>query len=180
MGRKEFQMENKNKMVAFIIMLIVLFIGTGLSLGLYVNEKTEAMYSEIISLDETVKRFLNVNEKLLLEGEEDLVVEGVLTELESIMTYDDELAFKEVVADKGQVVLCSYGCSEIILVSGEAEVYCEGDIGFIDITNGNELLDGDKIDENHLFVMPVPDVNGATVTSDEATFLIRGGYAIKE
>jgi len=162
------------------MMIIVLFLGTGASLSIYVNEKTESLYAEIIELDETIKRFLNVDEEMLSSGEEDLEVEGVLSELESIMTYDDELAFKEVTAEKGQIVLCSFGCSEIILVSGEADVYCEGETGFVDLTDGEELLDGIEIEENHLFVMPVQEKNGAIVTSDEATFLIRGGYAIKE
>ena len=171
---------NFSKFMSFCIMISILIIATIVSLGIYANENNEITYIETIAMDEKVKRFLNIDQELIMSGEEILVNDSVLTEIESIMTYDDQLAFKTVEAEKGQVVLCSYGCSEIILVSGKAKVYCEGDIGFIDITNGNELLDGDKIDENHLFVMPVPDYNGATVISDEATFLIRGGYAIKE
>ena len=171
---------NFNKFMSFCIMVSVLIIATIVSLSIYANENDEIIYTETIEIDEKVKRFLNTDQELIMSGEEDLVVESVLAELESIMTYDDELAFQEVVAEKNQIVLCSFGCSEIILISGNAEVYCEGDTGFIDITNGKEHLDGVNIEKNHLFVMPVPEKNGALVTSDEATFLIRGGYAIKE
>ena len=171
---------NFSKFMSFCIMICVLIIATVVSLGIYANEHNEREYEEIIQMDEKLKRFLNIDQVMLMEGEEVLVNESVLAELESIMTYDDELAFQEVVAEKGQVVLCNFGCSEIILISGEAKVYCIGDTGFINTTTGKELLDGEVIKENHLFVMPVPEKNGATVTSEEATFLIRGGYAIKE
>lgn len=169
-----------NKMRAFAVMIATIAVATVASVNIFSEEKRFSAFAQSIDENRPMSELLELDEAKLMGKDETLSAVNVIDELENMMTYDDELAFKTVTAQKGQIVMCSYGCSEIMLISGTAKVYSIGDYGFINITNGLEYGDEMEINRRQLFIMPEPDKSGAVVTSDEAAFLIRGGYEIKK
>ena len=71
------------------------------------------------------------------------------------------------------------GGSEIILRSGSALSYTESTDGIIDVTLGQEYYNGQSLTANHLLIVSRDDGRGAAVTSEEAWFIVKGGYTIK-
>ena len=86
--------------------------------------------------------------------------------------------FEPVSLQKGQILL-GKGGSEIILRSGSALSYTESTDGIIDVTSGQEYYNGQSLTANHLLIVSRDDGRGASVTSDEAWFIVKGGYTIK-
>lgn len=76
----------------------------------------------------------------------------------------------------GQVIIGDEG-TEIILRSGGALVYTEVENGLINVTTGEELFNGDRIEVNNNIIVPRNDGRGMLVTSD-SWFIIKGGYTI--
>jgi hypothetical protein len=68
--------------------------------------------------------------------------------------------------------------TEIILRAGKGVVYIIGKDGISDLTTGQNLVTGDKIQTNHLLVVPRGDGRGIVV-SEAAWFLVKGGYTIE-
>ncbi len=87
-------------------------------------------------------------------------------------------SFEPVSLSKGQILL-GKGGSEIILRSGSALSYTESSDGIIDVTSGQEYYNGQSLTANHLLIVSRDDGRGAAVTSDEAWFIVKGGYTIK-
>ena len=87
-------------------------------------------------------------------------------------------AFQPVQVFSGQVLKGGEG-AEIILRSGSAVSYCEGENGVIDVTSGTEYFNGSEISPNHLIIVSRDDGRGAKVTSSEAWFIVKGGYTIE-
>lgn len=68
--------------------------------------------------------------------------------------------------------------TEIILRAGKGVVYITGKDGISDLTTGQNLVMGDKVQTNHLLVVPRGDGRGVVV-SEAAWFLVKGGYTIE-
>lgn len=77
----------------------------------------------------------------------------------------------------GQVLLGDEG-TEIILRGGSGTAHTGVD-GLVDMTTGDELLNGDVVSLNHLLIVPRTDGRGVRVNSDEAWFIVRGGFRIE-
>ena len=93
-------------------------------------------------------------------------------------TQPQNMGYVPVKAVKGQIVVGGEG-AEIILRSGNAESYCEGADGIVDVTTGKEYFNGTALTNNHLIIIPRADGRGAKITSDEAWFIVKGGYTLK-
>ncbi|MCI8341638.1 MAG: hypothetical protein HFE62_00250 [Firmicutes bacterium] len=91
---------------------------------------------------------------------------------------EPEVAFVPVKAEMGEMLVGGEG-AEIILRSGKAVSYCSGNDGIIDVSAGTEYFNGTSITANHLLIVPRDDGRGAIVTSDEAWFIVKGGYEIR-
>ncbi len=171
------------KVIAFIVMTAIIIMSTIISINVFLNDKKNigtSFIAEESASSGAVGKFLNLDEKRL-SGEETLSDSGdVINQLESIMTYEDQMAFEVVKVRRGQKVLCSYGCSEFILSEGSATAVFDDKKGFIDVTSGISLENKAQLLQDHLYILIIESNSGAVVTSDEATFLIRGGYTIKE
>ena len=171
------------KVIAFIVMTGIIVVATIVSINIFLNDN-KSIGASFLAESETggdnVRGFLSIDENVLLGNESKSDSQGVINQLQSIMTFEDEMAFEVVKAKRGETVLCSYGCSEFILSEGSAKASFEEDKGFIDVTNGGSLENQGEILQNHLYVLLEETNSGAVVTSDEATFLIRGGYTIKK
>ena len=96
-------------------------------------------------------------------------------EILSELAVDNGAAFTPVRAVKGQLILGGEG-AEIILRSGRASGFCPGENGLVNATTGIEIFNGFEIPINHLILVPRDDGRGVAVTSDEAWFIIKGGY----
>ncbi len=81
-------------------------------------------------------------------------------------------AFEVLSLSKGQTLTGMVGC-ELLLRSGSAS--CSGEI--VDSTGGGTLKAGGAVSANHLYMVS-QDGGGFTVSSAQATILIRGPYAI--
>jgi hypothetical protein len=68
--------------------------------------------------------------------------------------------------------------TEIILRAGKGVVYITGKDGIADLTTGQNLVTGDKVQTNHLMVVPRGDGRGIVV-SEAAWFLVKGDYTIE-
>jgi len=79
---------------------------------------------------------------------------------------------------RGQSLLGSEG-TEVILRSGEAAAIgnASGD-GVSNITHGKDLKTGDKIDKNHLLIIPRKDGRGIIAKTD-TWVMVKGKYDIK-
>ncbi len=95
----------------------------------------------------------------------------------SLQTESDG-GFEPVSLQEGQILL-GKGGSEIILRSGTALSYTESADGIIDVTSGQEYYNGQSLTANHLLIVSRDDGRGAAVTSEEAWFIVKGGYTIK-
>lgn len=86
-------------------------------------------------------------------------------------------SYTPVLVKYNQIVIGDEG-TEIILRSGTANGYCVGSDGLVNATDGSEIVNGTRINKNNLLIVPRDDGRGARVTSDEAWFIIKGGYII--
>ena len=173
-------MDNE-KMRAFSIMVTTIVIATIASVNVFSSEADENTSNVLDKSHNTsvLEKIIDTDESMLMgKDSKKETYADVMDELDSMMTYEDELAFSSVSLKRGQTLMCSYGTSEIILVFGDARVYCSGNEGFINISNGVEYCNGMGLSKRQLFIMPSPKNSGAVVISDEAKFLIRGGYEI--
>ena len=73
--------------------------------------------------------------------------------------------------------LIGYEGSEIILRAGTAVGHVLDQNGMVNVTTGQEILNGTVIDINNLVIVP-REGRGVTITSEEAWFMVRGGYSI--
>lgn len=87
-------------------------------------------------------------------------------------------AFVPVKATLGEKVIGGEG-AEIILRSGTAISYTASQDGIIDVTTGQEYYNDSNLEQNHLLIVPRDDGRGALVTSEEAWFIVKGGYTIE-
>lgn len=87
--------------------------------------------------------------------------------------------FEIVQAKKNQSVLGGES-TEMILRAGSARVIASKQGGILDITyTGGDLKHRDKVQLNHLLIIPRKDGRGLKITSREAWLMIRGEYEIK-
>lgn len=77
----------------------------------------------------------------------------------------------------GQTIYGGEG-TELVLRAGKGQAVINGVDGLVDITTGGELKNGGTAVKNHLLVVPRDDGRGIKVT-EEAWFLVKGGYEIK-
>lgn len=84
--------------------------------------------------------------------------------------------FIPVRATQGNILIGHEG-SEIILRAGTAIGHVLDQNGMVNATTGQEILNGTTININNLIVVP-REGRGVTVTSEEAWFMVRGGYTI--
>lgn len=112
--------------------------------------------------------------------DEQKIIDSVLIQMGSNGTAGTTatLSFEPVQATQGQIVVGKEG-AEIILRSGTAISYCTGTDGIIDTSTGSEYFNGTELVKNHLIIVPRADGRGAVVTSEDAWFLVKGGYEIK-
>ncbi|MGE4215313.1 MAG: hypothetical protein AB7E42_11140 [Anaerotignaceae bacterium] len=135
-------------------------------------------------VDESIANLLGIlNTSVSSTGtaiNEQRIVDNVMAQIEDLGTADTSgaLTFEPVQATQGQIVVGKEG-AEIILRSGTAISYCTGVDGIIDTSTGAEYFNGTELEKNHLIIIPRADGRGAVVTSQEAWFIIKGGYEIK-
>ena len=98
-------------------------------------------------------------------------------EILSELAVNSGAAFVPVRAERGQIVLGGEG-AEIILRSGRASGWCSGENGLVNATSGIEIYHGFDIPVNHLILVPRDDGRGAVINSDEAWFIIKGGFQV--
>jgi len=103
----------------------------------------------------------------------DTLRESILSELRT----ESVAAFTPVRAELGQVLLGGEG-AEIILRSGRAAGFVTGENGLVNATEGSEVMNGYDVPVNHLLLVPRDDGRGLVVMSDEAWFIVKGGYQI--
>ena len=89
---------------------------------------------------------------------------------------DTKTTYKAVKMEPGQKLIGDAG-TEVILRSGEATAIDNGANGISDITGGRDLMTGDKVQLNHLILIPRNDGRGFMV-STEAWIMIRGNYTL--
>lgn len=90
---------------------------------------------------------------------------------------DSKVSYIPLKLEEGQKLIGDEG-TEIILRSGEATAIDNGANGVSDITGGKDLMTGNKIEPNHLMLIPRNDGRGIRV-STEAWVLIRGNYTVQ-
>ena len=73
---------------------------------------------------------------------------------------------------EGQTISLDLGVM-LVLTAGKAQVVGNGKAGLIDLTDGRELKDGERLPANHLLLSPASDRRGLRATSS-ATLLTRG------
>ncbi len=87
--------------------------------------------------------------------------------------------YTPVSAQSGQIILGGEG-TEIILRSGSAVGYCEGENGIANVTIGADIGNGTIVGKNNLLIVPRNDGRGVKVSGNgEAWFLIKGSYEIR-
>ena len=87
-----------------------------------------------------------------------------------------KIIFTPVLINAGESIIGHEG-TELILRSGEAYAVVSGTNGLSDITEGIDLLNGEKIPENHLLVVPRDDGRGFLAKTD-VWVLAKGGFDI--
>lgn len=72
------------------------------------------------------------------------------------------------------------GCegTEVILRSGEATAIDNGENGISDLTGAADLRTGDRVELNHLILIPREDGRGIAAKT-EIWVMVKGGYAIE-
>ena len=144
------------------------------------NEIRDSVYEEVY---ENVRQ--EIWDKMYKELKEEITAE-VKASINSSSTGSSAAQNSEyevIHLQKGQK-LNSTGVCEIILRSGSAEAYVDkeenraNNIGLSDCTDGSEILNGQAIPMRHLLIIPRGDGRGASVTSAEAYFMVRGDYEI--
>jgi len=88
-----------------------------------------------------------------------------------------KVVFEPVLINAGQTVMGLEG-TEIILRSGEAYAVISGENGLSDITDGRDILGGEKIPENHMLIIPRADGRGLEAVTD-VWVLVKGGVEVK-
>ncbi len=89
------------------------------------------------------------------------------------------VTYEVVHATIGQVILPTEPC-EIILRSGSAvAVTVDAGQGLSDTTAEKELLSGEALTKNHYVIVPRGDGRGVLITSNDAYFMVRGGYTVE-
>lgn len=86
--------------------------------------------------------------------------------------------FKVVELKKGQTLTAGES-TEIIIRSGNVTAIASKNGGISDITQGKDLQTGDKIDLNHLLIIPRSDGRGIEVNLDGTFIMIKGKYEIE-
>lgn len=108
------------------------------------------------------------------------VDEKINSLLETLNKSDDltVATYTPVYVEKNQIVFGDEG-TEIILRSGSAKAVISGVDGLTNITTGQNILDGEKINTNNLIIVPRNDGRGIQAV-ENCWFLIKGNYSIEE
>lgn len=123
--------------------------------------------SENSSSQETVNK--------ITKAEKEEIISEIMKELQ--LLNEEGMKYVPVSASKGQIITGFEG-TEIILRSGTASAVCPGQNGIVNVTDGKELLNGNRITINNLLIIPRHDGRGAKAITD-AWFIIKGEYEIK-
>lgn len=86
--------------------------------------------------------------------------------------------YTPVYVETGQIVFGDEG-TEIILRSGSAKTVIDGVDGLTNITTGENIQNGEKINTNNLIIVPRNDGRGIQAL-ENCWFLIKGNYSIEE
>lgn len=86
-------------------------------------------------------------------------------------------AYTPVYVEVGQTIFGDEG-TEIILRSGNANAVITGVDGLTNITTGQNISNGQKINANNLIIVPRKDGRGIKAT-ENSWFLIKGGYTLE-
>lgn len=113
----------------------------------------------------------------LSEYQMEFIIEEITNNLAggNISTSGD--TYVPVQASSGSIIIGEEG-TEIILRSGKAVGYVEGSDGIVDITSGDELVNGSTVSKNHMLIIPRADGRGVKCSTD-SWFIIKGGYTIR-
>lgn len=175
------------KLAVFGTVTALIVAGTIYSVGAASNVDPGSSADPIVTksyVDESIANLLGIlNTSVSSTGtavSEQRIVDNVMAQIEDLSTANTSsaLSFEPVQATQGQIVVGKEG-AEIILRSGSAISYCSGADGIIDTSSGAEYFNGTELEKNHLIIVPRADGRGAVVTSQEAWFLVKGGYEIK-
>lgn len=93
-------------------------------------------------------------------------------------SYVDNAVLYEVVHLEANQKLLGDAGAEIILRSGEATAIGNGSNGVSDLTSGVDLMTTDRVNTNHLLLVPRNDGRGIQVWT-ESYVMVRGNYTVK-
>ncbi len=108
-------------------------------------------------------------------GGSSIDMDRIISEVKSELSKTSVEAYVPVNATKGQTIIGHEG-TEIILRSGKATALCPESNGVVNVSSGSDLLNGAEVKANNLLIVPRYDGRGVYVTSNDAWFLIKGGY----
>ncbi len=86
--------------------------------------------------------------------------------------------YKVIAVPNGSMILGGEG-TEMILRSGKANVVSSTTNGLVNMTTGNDALNGSNVEKNNLMIVPRADGRGFKITTDGANVMVRGYYEIK-
>ncbi len=95
-----------------------------------------------------------------------------------ITTPVQDSQYKVIAVPKGATIFGGEG-TEIILRSGKANVVSSTTNGLVNMTTGNDALNGSNVEKNNLMIVPRADGRGLKITTDGANVMVRGYYEIK-
>ena len=171
-------MNGKNKLFAWFVLMLAMAFGVFAVSSRAQSQAPGSSGDPLVSksyVDSQINNLLLMINNVQPTQTADLggIKNELLNELSGVLSP----AFRPVRAEKGQYVLGGEG-AEIILRSGRAIGWCAGVNGLVNATTGGEVFSNNEIPINNLLLVPRDDGRGVLVTSDEAWFIIKGGYQI--
>lgn len=176
-------MKKKNKLIAAALVLLVFVAIVGVSAFAanygtaedplvtlsYLRDVLTPQYKN--STNEEIQ-----NAKNELAAEFDEKIDSISKQLESSdNALQQDYTYSVVTLQSGQKLIGSIG-TELMLRVGTAECYASGSTGIIDTTDTVTLENGDRMKENHLYMVTI-NGRGMKATS-YVMVLVRGAYEI--
>lgn len=105
-------------------------------------------------------------------------VQESLSGLDNTDSEDSSSQYQVILVPKGSTIVGGEG-TEMILRSGTAKVVSSTTNGLVNMTTGEDALNGTSVAKNNLMIVPRDDGRGMEVTSDNTNIMVRGSYEIR-
>ncbi len=126
-------------------------------------------------VDKVVADAIKIASGTNASGGSSVDMDRIIADVKSELSKTSVEGYVPVNATKGQTLIGHEG-TEIILRSGKATALAPESNGIVNVTSGSDLINGAEVKANNLMIIPRYDGRGVYVTSDDAWFLIKGGY----